>query len=48
LIISGIDQENDEKLIQKELGKENLILTFTAKKKIKDVIPSLINCVNFV
>ena len=43
LIISGIDQENDEKLIQKEIGKD-IIFTFTAKKKIKDVIPSLINC----
>ena len=43
LIISGIDQESDEKLIKKEFEKD-LNLTFTANKKIKDVIPSLINC----
>ena len=43
LIISGVDQSSDEDLIQKEFEKE-LILTFSSNKKIKDVIPYLINC----
>ena len=43
LIISGVDQSSDEDLIKKEFEKD-LILTFSSNKKIKDVIPHLINC----
>ena len=43
LIVSGIDQFSDENLIQKEFENE-LDLIFSSNKKIKDVLPFLINC----
>ena len=43
LIISGIDQAKDEKLI-KDKFKDKLEFIFTSNKKIKDIIPYLMKC----
>ena len=43
LIISGIDQISDENLIKKEFQNE-LNITFSSNKKIKDIIPFILNC----
>ena len=43
LIISGIDQLEEEKLIKKSF-KDELNFIFTANKKINEVIPDLKNC----
>ena len=44
LIISGLDQSEEESLI-KEKFKNNLKIIFTSDKKIKDVIPYLKKCI---
>ena len=43
MIISGLDQSHDEKLI-KENFTDNLELIFTSDKKINEVIPHLKKC----
>jgi len=43
LIVSGIDQSEEEDIIKKTFEKD-LILTFTSNKKINEVIPSLLHC----
>ncbi len=42
LIISGSDQFNEEEIIRKNFN--NLDITFTSEKKIKDIIPYLMKC----
>ena len=42
LIISGSDQFNEEEIIRKNF--DNLDITFTSEKKIKDIIPHLMKC----
>ena len=43
LIISGLDQSKEEELISENF-KDNVYITFTADKKINDVIPYLKRC----
>jgi heptosyltransferase-2 len=44
LIVSGIDQKNDEEYLKENLANDKVKITFTSDKNISEVIPYLLKC----